>query len=116
MDNHILMYVTNSSVTFGQIYNSSGVAGVGPRVHGTPQSLSGHPQGPNSLRTRLLPIMLKNLPIILFYYSAANWYYSKKTRPLFQQFCKVFTHYSSNFPDQHIHSKETSKFMHYIVT
>ena len=66
--------------------------------------------------TRLLPIMLKNLPIILFYYSAANWYYSKKTRPLFQQFCKVFTHYSSNFPDQHIHSKETSKFMHYIVT
>ena len=50
---------------------------------------------------RLLPIMLKNLPIILFYYSAANWYYSKKTRPLFQQFCKVFTHYSSNFPDQH---------------
>ena len=65
---------------------------------------------------RLLPIMLKNLPIILFYYSAANWYYSKKTRPLFQQFCKVFTHYSSNFPDQHIHSKETSKFMHYIVT
>ena len=66
--------------------------------------------------TRLLPIMLKILPIILFYYSAANWYYSKKTRPLFQQFCKVFTHYSSNFPDQHIHSKETSKFMYYIVT
>ena len=71
--------------------------------------------GPLSV-TSLLPIMLKNLPIILFYYSAANWYYSKKTRPLFQQFCKVFTHYSSNFPDQHIHSKETSKFMHYIVT
>ena len=66
--------------------------------------------------TRLLPIMLKNLPIILFYYSAANWYYSKKTRPLFQQFCKVFTHYSSNFPDQHIHSKETSHYAYAVMS
>ena len=41
----------------------SGVAGVGPRVHGTPQSLSGYPQGPNSLRTNILNTQTITSPV-----------------------------------------------------